>query len=99
MEPDILYTRFPKGALPARGFRCPRCNYELVPLSEAKRVQHEAQKLGLFGVVNPLARKITKSGNNLAVYIPKDFEKKLGLKKGTPINMWLKEDEICVQVA
>lgn len=99
MQSDILHTHFPKGALPTRGYRCPQCRYELIPLDEAKRVQHEAQKLGLFGIVNPLVRKITKSGNNLAVYIPKDFEKTLGLKKGMQINMWIKEDEICIQVA
>ena len=97
MVADILFTHFPRGSLPTRGFRCSACNYELIPLDEAKRVQHEAEKLGLYGALNPITRKITKSGNNLAVYIPKDFEKKLGLEKGTPIKLWLNEDEICIQ--
>lgn len=96
MEPDILYTHFPRGKLPTRGYRCPKCNYELIPIEEAKRVQQEAERLGLFGATNPLVRRITKSGNNLAVYIPKEFERKMGLKKGTQIKLWLQHDEICI---
>ena len=97
MEPVILYTHFPRGRLPARGFKCPRCDNELIPMDEAERVQHEAERLGLYGVVNPLIRRVTKSGNNLAIYIPKEFEERLGLKKGTKVKLWLQEDQICAQ--
>jgi len=38
MEPVILYTHFPRGRLPARGFKCPRYGDELVPIDEAERV-------------------------------------------------------------
>jgi len=97
MVADILKTKFPKGSLPIRGYKCSSCGYELIPFEEAERVQHQAEVLGLFGEVNPLQRKITKCGNNLVIYIPKQIERQLGLEKGTPINVWLREDEICIK--
>jgi len=97
MKPDILYTHFPKGQLPTRGYRCPNCLNELIPLEEAKRVQEQAESLGLFGEANYLTRTITKSGNNLAVYIPKEIEKTLGIKQGRTVRLWLQNDEICIK--
>ncbi len=97
MVADILKTHFPKGDLPIRGYKCLKCGYELIPFEEAERVQQLAETLGLFGEVNPLQRKLTKCGNNLAVYIPKDIEKQLGLEAGIPIKIWLKADEICIK--
>jgi len=98
MNPDILFTHFPEGKLPVRGFRCEKCGYELIPLDEAKRVQDEAERLGLYGVANPLTgRHITKSGNNLSVYIPREYEKELNLKPKTSIRMWLQGDRICIE--
>lgn len=97
MKTDILFTHFPKGKLPTRGYRCSQCGYELIPLEEAKRVQQQAESLGLFGAVNQLTRTITKCGNNLAVYIPKEIERALGLEKGRKVKLWLKHDEICIK--
>ena len=98
MKPDILYTHFPEGKLPVRGFRCEKCGYELIPLEEAKRAQEEAERLGLYGVANPLTgHRITKSGNNLSIYIPKEYERKLNLKPRTAIKMWLQGNKICVE--
>ncbi|WNZ29554.1 MAG: AbrB/MazE/SpoVT family DNA-binding domain-containing protein [Candidatus Bathyarchaeota archaeon] len=97
MQADILETKFPKGSLPIRGYKCSLCGYELIPFEAAEKVQHLAETLGLFGEVNPLQRKVTKCGNNLAVYIPKQIEEQLGLEKGTPIYVWLKNDEICIK--
>lgn len=91
-----MLTHFPEGALPSRGYKCDKCGYELIPLEEVKRVQEEAERLGLYGAPNPLTRKITKSGNNLAFYIPKEYERELGLKKGSKVKVWLKEDRICI---
>jgi hypothetical protein len=98
MEVDVLFMHFPKGSLPVRGFRCPKCKSELIPIEEGKRVQQLAEKLGLFGAPNALNRKIAQSGNNLVVYVPKEYERQLGLAKGDPIKIWLKDDEICIQV-
>jgi len=97
MVPEILIVHFPKGGLPARGYRCPKCRDELVPLDEAQRVEAIAEKVGLFGAVNPLTKNITQCGNSLAIYIPKDFEKQLNLKKGEKVQVWLQDDEIVVK--
>lgn len=97
MVSDILMIHFPKGALPARGYRCPKCRNELIPLDEAQRVETIAEKVGLFGAVNPLTKNITQCGNSLAIYIPKDFEKQLNLKKGEKVQVWLQDDEIVVK--
>ncbi len=98
MTADILYTHFPRGRLPVRGYRCEKCGYEMIPLEEAKSAQDEAEKLGLYGVANPLTgRYITKSGNNLCVYIPKEYERVLDLKPKTPVKIWLQGDTICIQ--
>ena len=97
MSPEILNIHFPKGELPAKGYRCSKCLYELIPMEEGQRVEKQAEKLGLFGVVNPFLKNITQCGNNLAVYIPKDFEKQLNLKKGEKIQVWLQDDEIVIK--
>jgi hypothetical protein len=97
MKPEILLTHFPKGELPTRGYKCSQCGYELIPLEEAKRVQQEAESLGLFGSVNHVTRTITKCGNNLAIYVPKEIERTLGLKQGRKVKLWLENDEICIK--
>jgi len=97
MKTEILFTHFPKGELPTRGYKCAQCGYELIPLEEAKRVQQEAERLGLFGSANHVTRKITKCGNNLAIYVPKEIERTLGLKQGRKVKLWLENDEICIK--
>jgi hypothetical protein len=74
-----------------------KCGYEIIPFEKAERAQQLVETLGLFGEVNPLQRKLTKCGNNFAVYIPKDSGKQLGLKPGIPIKIWLKAHEICIK--
>ena len=97
LEPSILDIHFPVGTLPVKGLKCSRCGDELILPDEARRGQELAEKLGLYGAVNPLTRKITKCGTNLAIYIPKEFERQLSLEKGTPIKLWLQKDQICIK--
>lgn len=73
MEETILRVRFPKGQLPARGFRCPVCHDERLLLEEAHHLDELAHELGLFGVENQHRRKLLRTGNSLAVTIDPDL--------------------------
>lgn len=94
MDEAILNIRYPKGTLPVRGFICPKCGYEVISFEDAKDASETAEKLGLLEPEGVLTRKITRSGNQLAVYIPKDIEREFDLKQGTKVKIYTKRDEI-----
>lgn len=81
MNETILEIRYPKGTLPVRGFICPKCGYEVISFEDAKDASETAEKLGLLEPEGVLTRKITKSGNQLAIYILKDIEREFDLKQ------------------
>ncbi len=72
MDEAILNIRYPKGTLPVRGFICPKCGYEVISFEDAKAASETAERLGLLEPEGTITRKITRSGGQLAVYIPKD---------------------------
>ncbi len=95
-EETILQLHFPKGSLPVKGFRCPKCGGEMVLPENAKVAQDLASKLNMFESELPLTRKLTQAGNNLAVHIPKEIERLLGLTKGTKVQITVHGDDIIV---
>lgn len=94
MEESILYIHYPIGTLPVVGHRCKKCDFELISLEEARYAQDLAEKLGMYGDVGGLTRTITKSGGQLAFYIPKEIQKELHLKKGMKVRVSLRGDDI-----
>jgi len=94
MDKSILSTHYPRGSLPVRGYKCKTCGFELISIEEAEHAQELAERLGLYGDVGALTRTITKSGGQLAFYIPKEIQRELNLKKGTKVKVSLRGDEI-----
>jgi len=99
MEPVVLRMHFPRGALPVTGNRCPSCGLELVSAEGAEEGQQLAEKLGLYEPQFPLVRTITKSGGQLAIYLPREIERALGLAKGTRVRIFTRGDDIIIQPA
>jgi hypothetical protein len=58
---------------------CPKCLEEFIDLKEHERVYREHFS------------KAFKSGNSIAVRIPKDLADKIGLQEGTPIKIELED--------
>lgn len=94
MDETILKIRYPKGTLPVRGFVCPKCGYEVISFEDAKAASETAERLGLLEPEGAITRKITRSGDQLAVYIPKNIEKEFDLKQGAKVRIYTKRDEI-----
>jgi hypothetical protein len=99
MEPTVLRMHFPRGSLPVMGHRCRTCGLELVSAEGAEEGQELAEKLGLYEPRFPLVRTITKSGGQLALYLPREIEKAFGLAKGTRVKIFTRGDEIIIQPA
>ncbi|WP_424356540.1 AbrB/MazE/SpoVT family DNA-binding domain-containing protein [Methanocella sp. MCL-LM] len=59
---------------------CPKCLEEFIDLKEHEKVYREYYS------------KAFKSGNSLAVRIPKELADKIGLQEGTPLKIGLGDD-------
>ena len=94
MAEAILNIRYPKGTLPVRGFICPKCGYEVISFEDAKNASETAERLGLIELEGAITREITKSGDQLAVYIPKDIEREFDLRQRTKVRIYAKRNEI-----
>ncbi|MEW6069254.1 MAG: hypothetical protein AB1485_01425 [Candidatus Thermoplasmatota archaeon] len=96
MEKTILKMHFPYGSLPVVGFECAGCGEEVIRADVAEETQKLARNLGLFGPEYSLIRKITKSGRQLALYLPKEIEKSFGLVSGRKVKIFKRGKEIVV---
>lgn len=97
MKESILTVHFPRGSLPGKGYKCEKCGYEVLSAEESEELQKMAEDLGLYEPTTPLRRKITMSGKQLAIYIPKDIKDLLNLKKGMEVRVYLQGDKIVVE--
>ena len=59
---------------------CPKCLEEFIDLKEHEKVYRE------------YFSKAFKSGNSIAVRIPKELADKIGLKDGTPLKINIEDD-------
>lgn len=98
MEQAIVKIRFPLGALPVRGLRCPVCGEERIPAGEAEEAQRLAGKLGLFGLQNMHTRKLLKTGNSIAVSLDPDLLHEIlpGAEPGTVVKVGRQGDKIVI---
>lgn len=99
MSPAIVTMRFPKGTLPASGYRCATCGLDVVGADETQRAFDEARGLGLFGVQNAKRRKLTTVGTSLGVTLDKELREALGVVKGDDLEVGLQGDAIVIRKA
>ncbi len=97
MSEAVLKMHFPRGSLPIAGFKCRNCGEEIIDAKVVEEYQQLAQKLGLYEPEFPLIRTITKSGRQLALYLPKEIEKAFSLIQGKKVRIFTRGDEIIVQ--
>jgi len=93
----VVSLRFPRGALPVEGWRCAVCGEEVLGARALAGAQAIAQDLGLYDPAFPLLRKLTKSGGQLALYIPKQLEAEFALKQGARVRVFSRGREIVIQ--
>ncbi|HLF06086.1 MAG TPA: AbrB/MazE/SpoVT family DNA-binding domain-containing protein [Thermoplasmata archaeon] len=80
-----------------KGFRCPSCFEEMLDADVAADSQRLASKLGLYEPEFALLRKLTRTGGQLALYIPKEIQRALNLVAGRKVRVFLRGDQIVVE--
>ena len=74
---------------------CDRCKEELVEGEVMKKIEQAAKDKGIWGLGKQT--KITKSGNSLAVRIPKKLAEYVGLKEGQSAYIHPEGDKIVIE--
>lgn len=98
MEGAIFPIHFPRGSLPARGYRCPKCGDEVVTASEMKKLESMAHGAGLYGIENAQTRKLIQTGNSLAVTLDRELLKAVGIvgKAGRSVRVGRVGDHLVI---
>jgi hypothetical protein len=89
MDEVILRLRYPRGQLPARGFRCGTCGEERLLFSDAEKADETAHEIGLFGLEQFGTRKLLRAGNSIAVSLDPQLVKDVlkGAKPGASVRV------------
>jgi len=74
---------------------CSKCNESFTNKKTTKKIEEIAKKKGLFGLGRKT--KITKTGNSLAIRIPKDIANFLNLKEGKDIFIHPEDDKLIIE--
>lgn len=77
--------------------KCRKCGEEFYTLEQMSFLRKRAEEKGIWGHGLKLKRKITKSGKRLALYIPIDIERLLGLEKGGDVEIWVEGKKIVIE--
>lgn len=68
-----------------KGLRCDACNETFFDEATTQKIIEKAKEKGIFGI--EAKTKIAKSGNSLAVRIPKNIATIMKLKEGQEVRM------------
>lgn len=71
---------------------CPKCNEFFFDSGTVSKIQVKSKKLGLFGLSK--RTKVAEVGNSIAIRIPKEIAKFVGLKKGKEVLIMPKEKNL-----
>lgn len=95
----VLELRYPRGQLPARGYRCPTCGEESLLGADAQRADDLAHRLGLFGTERFGTRKLLRAGNSVAVTLDPHLVAEVlhGTKPGTRVRVGREGGRIVVE--
>lgn len=93
---DVMY---PRGSLPAEGYRCPVCGEELFTLTQLEASQRRARALGLFGPERVSRRKLRQVGTSLSVTLDKGLLRELmpDAKAGDEVEVGLEGGKIVIR--
>jgi len=74
---------------------CSSCRESLVDADTMRKIESAAKERGVWGLGNKI--KIVRSGNSLAINIPKQIVDFLKLKEGTEAFIYPKERKLIVE--
>ena len=74
---------------------CDKCNESFTDEKTTRAIEEKAKKIGIWGLGKKT--KITKTGNSLAVRIPKEIANFLNLKEGKPAYIHPEENRIIIE--
>ena len=74
---------------------CAKCNESFTDEKTTRAIEEEAKKKGVWGLGKKT--KITKTGNSLAVRIPKEIADFLKLKEGNDAYIHPEKDKIIIE--
>ena len=74
---------------------CSSCGESLVDANTMKKIESAAKEKGVWSLGNKI--KIVRSGNSLAIHIPKQIVEFLKLKEGTEAFIYPKEHKLIVE--
>ena len=74
---------------------CTKCNESFTDEDTTKSIETIAKKKGIWGLGRKT--KITKTGNSLAVRIPKNIAEFLGLKEGKDAFIHPEKDKLVIE--
>ena len=76
------------------GQKCTVCGELFTASSVMKKIESAAKKAGVWGLGRKT--KISKSGNSLAIRIPKELAEHLNIKEGTDAYLHPEKDKIVI---
>jgi hypothetical protein len=85
MERAILQVHFPRGRIPANGWRCPACGDEVLTGRDAREVEQTAKRLGLYGLQHETVRKVTRIGDSVGVTLAPGLLQDANLQVGDEV--------------
>ena len=74
---------------------CTFCKESFTDRETTKKIEERAKKIGIFGLAKKT--KITKTGNSLAVRIPKEIINFLKLKEGKETYIYPEKNRIIIE--
>lgn len=74
---------------------CTFCKESFTDRATTKNIEEKAKKLGIFGLAKKT--KITRTGNSLAIRIPKDIINFLKLKEGKETYIYPEKNKIIIE--
>ncbi len=74
---------------------CSSCRESFVDAETMKGIEAAAKKKGVWGIGNKI--KIVRSGNSLAVHIPKQIVEFLKLKEGTEAFIYPRDHKLIIE--
>lgn len=77
------------------GLRCSSCGESFFDSETTKKILDKAKEKGIFGI--EAKTKVAKSGNSLAVRIPKKIANFLKLKEGKEVRIHPAGDKIIIE--
>lgn len=73
---------------------CTKCGESFVDSETMQKIEDKAKKLGVWGL--GVKTKITRTGNSLAVRIPKKVADFMKLREGTAVYLHPEKDKIII---